>query len=80
MDADLEGLSREQLIAETKRLRNGIRKHRDSTGHQLCWHIRRCGRCCRSNRIRFLSFRLGPNSFAAASDTASRRRAGPSIS
>lgn len=38
MDADLEGLSREQLIAEVKRLRQGIREHRDSTGHELCWH------------------------------------------
>jgi hypothetical protein len=38
MDADLEGLSRKQLIAEVKRLRQGIREHRDSTGHELCWH------------------------------------------
>lgn len=38
MDADLEGLSREQLIAEVKRLRHGIREHRDSSGHELCWH------------------------------------------
>jgi hypothetical protein len=38
MDEDLEGLSREQLIAEAMRLRNGIREHRDSTGHELCWH------------------------------------------
>jgi hypothetical protein len=38
MDADLESLSREQLIAEVKRLRQGIREHRDSTGHELCWH------------------------------------------
>jgi hypothetical protein len=38
MDADLEALSREQLIAEVRKLRDGIRKHRDSTGHDLCWH------------------------------------------
>jgi hypothetical protein len=38
MDADLEGLSREQLLAEVKKLRRGIREHRDSTGHALCWH------------------------------------------
>ena len=38
MDADLEGMSREQLIAEVVRLRVGIRAHRDSTGHDLCWH------------------------------------------
>ncbi|MEZ0230237.1 MAG: hypothetical protein ACAI25_16565 [Planctomycetota bacterium] len=38
MDEDLDALSREQLMAEVKRLRAGIRKHRDSTGHELCWH------------------------------------------
>ena len=38
MDDDLDGLSREQLIAEARRLRAGIRAHRDSTGHDLCWH------------------------------------------
>jgi hypothetical protein len=38
MDEDLKALSRDELIAEVKRLRNGIREHRDSTGHELCWH------------------------------------------
>ena len=38
MDEDLEGLSREQLVAEVRRLRDGIRVHRDSTGQDLCWH------------------------------------------
>lgn len=38
MDTDLEGLTREELIAEVKKLRAGIREHRDSTGHDLCWH------------------------------------------
>lgn len=38
LDADLENLSREKLIAEVKKLRQGIREHRDSTGHELCWH------------------------------------------
>lgn len=38
MDDDLDALTREQLIAEVKRLRAGIREHRDSTGHELCWH------------------------------------------
>lgn len=38
LDADLEGLSREALMDELKRLRAGIREHRDSTGHELCWH------------------------------------------
>jgi hypothetical protein len=38
MDADLDALSREQLLLEVKRLRRGIREHRDSSGHDLCWH------------------------------------------
>ena len=38
MDEDLPSMSREQLIAEVTRLRNAIRKHRDATGHELCWH------------------------------------------
>jgi len=38
MDADLARMSRAQLIREVKRLRRGIRRHRDSTGHALCWH------------------------------------------
>jgi hypothetical protein len=37
-DSDLEALNRDQLVAEVKRLRAGIRTHRDSTGHDLCWH------------------------------------------
>lgn len=38
MDDDLEGLDRDQLIAEVKRLRSAIREHRDSSLHELCWH------------------------------------------
>jgi hypothetical protein len=38
MDEDLIDLDREALVAEVKRLRTGIREHRDSSGHQLCWH------------------------------------------
>ena len=38
MDDDLDGLSRDQLVAEVKRLRAGIRAHRDTSGHELCWH------------------------------------------
>ena len=38
MDDDLQGMSREALIAEVRRLRTGIREHRDSSGHDLCWH------------------------------------------
>lgn len=29
---------REQLVAEVKKLPNGIREFRDSSGHDLCWH------------------------------------------
>lgn len=38
MDDDLDLMSRDRLVAEAKRLRRGIREHRDGTGHQLCWH------------------------------------------
>lgn len=38
LDADLESMLREKLIEEVRKLRNGIRKHRDSSGHDLCWH------------------------------------------
>ena len=37
-DTDLTLLNKEQLIEEVKKLRAGIREHRDSTGHELCWH------------------------------------------
>jgi hypothetical protein len=38
LDEDLDAMSREQLIAEARKLRAGIRTHRDTTGHDLCWH------------------------------------------
>jgi hypothetical protein len=38
MDEDLIQKTREQLIDEVRRLRQGIRKHRDSSQHELCWH------------------------------------------
>ena len=37
-DADLESMSRDELVAEARRLRDGIRRHRDSTEQELCWH------------------------------------------
>jgi hypothetical protein len=37
MDEDLTGLDREALVAEVKRLRDGIRQHRDSSEQELCW-------------------------------------------
>jgi hypothetical protein len=38
MDEDLDGMSREELVTEAKRLRAGIRAHRDCSGHDLCWY------------------------------------------
>ena len=38
MDDDLEIMDRSALVAEVKRLRHGIRAHRDSSGQGLCWH------------------------------------------
>jgi hypothetical protein len=38
MDTDLDQMTREELVAEVKKLRQGIRMHRDSSGHELCWH------------------------------------------
>jgi hypothetical protein len=38
LDSDLTSLTREQLMEEIQRLRDGIRRHRDATGHELCWH------------------------------------------
>ena len=38
MDDDLARMSREELEAEVRRLRAGIRAHRDASGHDLCWH------------------------------------------
>ena len=38
MDEDLETMTRDELAAEARRLRAGIRQHRDATGQELCWH------------------------------------------
>ena len=38
MDDDLNAMTRDDLVDEVRRLRAGIREHRDSTGHELCWH------------------------------------------
>lgn len=38
LDEDLAALSRDELMLEVQCLRDGIRAHRDSTGHDLCWH------------------------------------------
>jgi hypothetical protein len=38
VDDDLTTMTRDELVAEVKRLRAGIREHRDSSGQELCWH------------------------------------------
>ena len=38
MDEDLDRLTQAELVAEARKLRAAIRKHRDSTLHELCWH------------------------------------------
>ena len=38
MDEDLNEMGREDLVSEVVKLRNGIRAHRDSSGHDLCWY------------------------------------------
>ena len=38
MDHDLDAMSRDDLLSEVRRLRAGIRAHRDASGHELCWH------------------------------------------
>lgn len=38
MDEDLDRMSRDELVAEAKKLREGVRAHRDSIGNELCWH------------------------------------------
>lgn len=39
VDKDLESMSKDKLIAEAKKLRAGIRQHRDASGHNLCWYV-----------------------------------------
>lgn len=31
-------MTREQLLEEVIKLRTAVRSHRDSSGHDLCWH------------------------------------------
>jgi hypothetical protein len=38
VDADLVSLSRDELMVEVRRLRAGIRAHRDASDHNLCWY------------------------------------------
>ena len=38
VDEDLDRMDQAGLLAEVRKLRAGIRSHRDSSGHDLCWH------------------------------------------
>ena len=38
MDDDLDQMSHEELLVAARRMRAGIRAHRDRSGHELCWH------------------------------------------
>jgi hypothetical protein len=38
MDEDLLQMTRDDLIDEVRRLRQGIRQHRDRSLHEFCWH------------------------------------------
>jgi hypothetical protein len=38
MDEDLNTMTRDQLIAEVQKLRDGIRRHRDTSLHDLSWY------------------------------------------
>jgi len=38
MDDDLDLMPRDRLVAEVRKLRDGVRRHRDSTLQDLCWH------------------------------------------
>ncbi len=50
MDTDLDQMTHEELITEVKKLRQGIREHRDSSRHELCWHHPSLGSSARKDR------------------------------
>mgnify|MGYP001584230843 FL=1 len=39
IDNDVFAMTIQQLIDEVVKLRTGIRKHRDSSSHDLCWFV-----------------------------------------
>lgn len=38
LDVDLNTKTHEELLDEVRKLRAGIRRHRDSSEHDLCWY------------------------------------------
>ena len=71
MDADLETMSREGMIDEAS-LRQGIREHRDSTGHDLCWHHPSSGGLLPEKTDPMPAVPAWPKFMAGASATGSR--------
>jgi len=52
MNLGLDAMMREQLMAEVKKLRAGIRVHRDASGATTCaGGTRTCGPCCPSRSM-----------------------------
>jgi hypothetical protein len=39
IDDDIERMTMQELQTEVKKLRAGIRQHRDASGHNLCWYV-----------------------------------------
>lgn len=71
-DADLHALTREALIAEAAKLRAGIRQHRDSTEHELCWHHPQLWRLLPEGTDRVPVVPAWPEFCAAVCSTANR--------
>lgn len=39
LDEDVDYMDAKELRGEVKKLRAGIRQHRDASGHNLCWYV-----------------------------------------
>jgi len=72
MDDDLDSMSREELIAEVKKLRMGIRQHRDSSEHDLCWYHPDLWSLLPERSTASLLFLIGLNFFVDASSIDNR--------
>jgi hypothetical protein len=72
METDLEEKTREELIAEVKKLRQGIRQHVTVRDTNSAGIIRRCGDYCLRKPILSRLSRSGLNSCKVASDIVSR--------
>jgi hypothetical protein len=73
MDEDLPNLTKDDLIAEVTRLREGIRHHRDSSGHDLCWPSSAAVvTVARAHPLDISPFLLGPSFCGVASSIAKR--------